>query len=332
MKKSTKSEASNRHKLFQCRSSSVRGFSLVELLVATIVASSVIGVASTIVFSNRNLYLKDSSRTQVNQNIRAAIDLVGFDVRQAGERLPDDFPAVVLNEAGNPAGSDTLVVYRSISDIVLNVCNDVNSGSTSDVDVAIVPSDPANLRCLPDAVKLSEIGVWETLRNDNGGMIDAYIYDPINRVGEFFSYDSADTGNFTISRSGGGWTNDYPVVNAPRLYLMEERQFFLSSLNPDPAMCSEAGEFLTLVINGDCTNQRFGLTNDMDDFQVQVCLQSGGACVESLTFSEAANSVTGWTDISSIDVSVTSSKDFAAGRDTSRTVESRFFPRNVLSF
>ncbi|MEL7085810.1 MAG: hypothetical protein AAGM36_15075 [Cyanobacteria bacterium J06597_1] len=320
------------------KSQNSKGFSLVELLAASLVGASVIGVASSLIFFNRNLYLKDSSRTQVNQNLRASIDLIGFDVRQAGERLPADFPAVVLNEGGNPVGPDNLVIYRALVDIVLNVCDTVNSGSSSDISLAVIPEDPLNSRCLPDSVKDAEIATWENYRTSNGGIVNAYIYDPVTQLGEFFDYDNEVTSNtnYSLSRDGGSWTNDYPIANNPRVYLMEERTFLLTNLSPNPPNCftDTAGspDVLTLVINGDCTNQRFGLTDNIDDFQAQVCFQSGANCVDSLTFATAANAATGWTDISSVDISVTGSTNFAAGRATSRTVESRFFPRNVLSF
>lgn len=315
-----------------------KGFSLVELLAASLVGASVIGVAGSLIFFNRNLYLKDSSRTQVNQNLRASVDLIGFDARQAGERLPADFPAVILNQAGNPAGPDNLIINRALVDVVLNVCDDVNSGSSSSISLAVVPEDLLNTRCLPDSVKDAEIATWENYRTSNGNVVNAYIYDPVTQVGEFFDYDGVTTSSteYSLSRDGGSWTNSYPVVNNPRVYLLEQRTFFLTNLSPNPPDCfaDTAGtpDVLTLVINGDCTNQRFGLTDNIDDFQAQVCFQSGANCVDSLTFATSANAATGWTDISSIDVSVTGSTNFAAGRETSRTVESRFFPRNVLSF
>lgn len=329
-------ERSNSHRLIG-RYLASGGFSLVELLVSSIIATSVLGLASSIVFSNRNLYLKDASRTQVNQNIRGTLDIIGSDIRQAGERLPDDFPAVVVDNGtlADPNSPDTLFVYRSLSDVVLSICADISSSNSNPVSIAVVPSIPTtSAECLPDPLKDAQITEWDTFLSENPNIVNAYIYDQTNTVGEFFLLDSIDAGNYQIIRAGGSgnWTRNYSAGNDVRVYLLEERQFFLSNLDPDPANCLNPGEFLTLVINNDCANQRFGLSGDMEDFQVQVCQQTTALCNPSLSFADSAAEVTGWSDISSVDVSVTSSIDFAAGRATQRTVDSRFFPRNVLSF
>ncbi len=72
-----------------------RGYSLVEILIALGIGVLILGLLLTITLANRRLYVLDQSRTASNQNLRAALDLVVTDIRQAGERLPADFPAVV---------------------------------------------------------------------------------------------------------------------------------------------------------------------------------------------------------------------------------------------
>ena len=311
------------------------GFSLPELLVSLLISGSVIGVAFTIAFFNRNIFLRDTSRTDVNQNLRAGIDLVGTDIRQAGERLPEDFPAVILNPNGDDGGPDRLIVYSALDDVVLNVCLDVIAGGNADVGISDPDQDPLNIldpRCLATNVVGDAIAAWRDIRVENGGVIDAYIYDPVTFEGEFFQFDAEDTVNHTISRSGGGWDNSYPAANQPRLYLLQQREFFLGSFDAPPGDCETEGTVLTMVINDDCDNRRFGLTNDIDDFQVQICRQLTDTCDDSFERDLAAGRDVGWSDISSVSITISGSASFGANRNIERTVSSQFLPRNILSF
>ena len=81
----------------------------------------------TIALSTRGMFETDQHRTTVNQNLRAGIDLLGIDVRQAGERLTFDAPAVQIVD-GSGGASDTLVLRRNMLDYVLPVCKDILGG------------------------------------------------------------------------------------------------------------------------------------------------------------------------------------------------------------
>ena len=308
------------------------GFSLTELLVALLIGSGVTSTAATIVFFNRNLYLKDSSRTQVNQNLRSSLDLTGNDIRQAGERLADDFPAIVLNPGGDTAGvPDQLITYRGLNDFAQLVCLDVTAGTGSDVAVADTSLDPTTGDvCAVDSDIDTGLLDWQAFRD--GGTVDAYIYDPVTNLGEFFEYDGEDTANYTISRASGTWTNSYPKNNLPRLYILEKKEFFLSSM--DAADCTATGDILTMVVNDDCANGRIALTNTIEDFQISICMQGGLGCVNTMDRTTSANAAanSGWADISSVQVTLTGSSNYAADQEIQKVLSSNFFPRNVLSY
>src|SRR5262245_33903747 len=101
-------------------------------MVALLVASTIAGATLTIALSSRGLFETDQHRTTVNQNLRAGMDLVGVDVRQSGERMPFDFPAVEIVNGASGA-PDTLNLRRNLLDYVLPVCKDINSTSSGDV-------------------------------------------------------------------------------------------------------------------------------------------------------------------------------------------------------
>src|SRR5690606_6020349 len=68
-----------------------KGFTLVELLVTSFLGLIMLALTLSATTSNRRLYKYDLVRTRINQNMRSALDIMGIDVRQAGENLFSTF-------------------------------------------------------------------------------------------------------------------------------------------------------------------------------------------------------------------------------------------------
>ncbi len=67
------------------------GYSLVEVLLALTIALVVMAGALTLAFSSRSLYQTEQVRTRLSANLQAGRELLVTDVRQAGERLSENF-------------------------------------------------------------------------------------------------------------------------------------------------------------------------------------------------------------------------------------------------
>lgn len=107
------------------------GFSLVELLVSVTIGAVVTAGVMTLALSARQVFEQDQRRSTVNQNLRSGMGLLGINVRQAGERMPGDAPAVeVVN--GTSGAADGLILRRNLLDYVLPLCKDINSGTSAD--------------------------------------------------------------------------------------------------------------------------------------------------------------------------------------------------------
>ena len=119
-----------------------KGFTLLELLIASVVSSIVLGLALTLIVDQRKLFVKDQGRTQANQNLRAAIDLVGTDIKQAGERLIGT-PFAVVQVIDGGASSDRLVLQRRVISEVLPVCQTITAGTQNQIIVSTNPSSSA---------------------------------------------------------------------------------------------------------------------------------------------------------------------------------------------
>ncbi len=291
-------------RLIRSFASSDRGFTLLELLVTTVLGLLLVVLILGTITANRRLYKEDIVRTKVNQNLRGAMDIIGADIRLAGENLGPTFPAIQLVN-GAAGGPDTLVLRRNLVPEVLQVCVALSAGSTAALRFAI-PGTTAG--CIYSG-ETTAYNSWRSYRLANQNSVDSFVWNVSAKVGEFFRYTGeTDSGTgYSITRSGA-WSNAYPVAAAA--YLLEEWRFAVS------------GDVLQLVRNQDDENT-VNLAFEVQDFQVRVLMQDG-------TIKTSFTTNDSWTTISSLEV-VLSSSDTFQREDLTRTLTSRFFPRNILS-
>jgi len=299
----------------RCSRVSDRGFSLVELLVAFAVSGIVLAAAMTLAIENRALVTRDQGRAEVNESLRVSLDMMGTDVREAGERLPSDFPAfeVLDGPSGTP---DTLIVRRNLLDEVLPLCGTITGGlSTNEIPVADYGTSPtAGCSPLPDADGdgwADNIGAWRRYRTAHGGALWAFLYDPVVRRGEWFHYDGeGGSSNERLHRANTDvWSRTYSAANQCRVYLIEERRYYVS------------GQTLELELDHEDTPRN--VTAGLSDFQVRVVLQDG-------TILDGMDASVDWSSVQAVELQLTGSvamKD----RAVVRTLSAEFLPRNVLS-
>ena len=287
-------------------------------MLVALAATGVIAAATlTIALSSRGMFETDQHRTTINQNLRAGMDLVGIDVRQAGERLPWDAPGVQIVN-GSSGAPDELILRRNLLDYVLPVCKDIGAGTAADsIFVArkkVTAKVPPGCYPVPDDNGdgwPDNLEQWRDYRIANGGVIQAYIHNPITDEGEFFVYDAEDASTFHLHKdNSAAWTYDYPVNQNPRVYILEAKRFRLD------------GDILQSVVNDDTSNA-LNLVNHIGGFQVRAFLKDG-------TVQDSLGSGQYWTDLKSIEVTLQGSSELQL-REMERTVATHFFPRNILS-
>lgn len=231
-------------KLKQFIHDSNKGFTLIELLVTLVIASIVLGLSLSLIVQQRKLFVEDKARTQVNQNLRVVADLVGTDIKQAGERLVGNtqLPVVKVIDggAGVPKPPDQLILQRKVIDQILPVCQTITAGDSttqSTIDVAVKGATgdctfsdgntdtwPDNLeqwrnsRCSEDdnnvcnrtANVADDACVEQSESAIDRECLWAYIYDPLNNRGEFFLYAYEDPRDNTNTVD-----NRYRIHRAP---------------------------------------------------------------------------------------------------------------------
>jgi hypothetical protein len=240
------------------------------------------------------------------------MDLVGVNVREAGENLAQTFPAVEIIDGASGA-PDELVLRRNLLDEVLKLCQPLASGSgTAEVYFAYTGTEPG---CAFDDQQ-HNFDIWQQYRTNNSGVVKAFIYDPTTQSGEFFDYsDEQSTGSTRyIVRSWGTWSSDY-TVGQTGVYIIEEWRFKLGTdwnSNTVFQVVADAEDWNPL-------NIAYGIT----DFQAVAHLEDGS------TQTSFANT-NDWTRLTSIEVSMTGQDD-SIGETITKSYTARFFPRNILS-
>lgn len=276
--------------------------STMGLLVTSLILSSSLAV--------RNVLGRDVARTRLNQNLRGSLDIMGVDIREAGEQLSAQFPAVEIEDGSN-GSSDVLTVRRNLRAEVLPLCQQITQNSTVQ-EIVFASSSSADAGCVPSGQD-HNYNVWKNYRVSGGGKVDAFVYDSTTKTGEFFEYAGESRTNqlYKLQRTGATpWTHTYPTTSSA-IYLLEEWRY------------SRDGELLRVIQNrhdAEALDVAFGVT----DFQVTAEMQDG-------TSSSFFTSSDSWTQLKAVGVRIVGS-DHYAGRTITRTVRGEYCPRNVLSF
>ncbi len=296
------------------RKSSNSGFTLLELTVAIAVTTTILGIALSITLAARRVVTTDERRVRINQTLRSSMDLLGIDLRGAGERLPEDFPAIeVVN--GEDGAPDTLILRRNMLDEVLPLCGELVEGTTDEeVQVADDGADPPpGCEPLPDEDGdgwPDNIGIWRDYRDANGGAVPVYVYNPVGDYGEWFSLDGdGETNSWLHKGNDDPWLQTYEVDQQGRIYMLEQRTYRLND------------GLLQFTLNTD-TATPVNVSANLLDFQVRVIVD--GAAQDELQPEQ------NWADLEALEIALTVRNE-AGGEPMTRSLTTRFFPRNILS-
>ena len=286
-----------------------RGFTLLELLVATSLTSIIMAMVIGAMMINRQAYYEDVVRTKINSNIRSSLDIISMNVRQAGENLQDSFPAILL-EDGVTATSDRLTLRRNLLPEVMTLCLNATAGFTNLTISSLSLSDP---ECITTNVQNS-YDAFQQMRTSEGGSTRIYIYDQISKQGEFLDYvgEFVSGGVHVITTSPV--TIDYDAMTTS-LYMIEEYQFELSATD----------NTLELYEDGDTSTPR-SVAFEISGLSVEIEMQDGSV----VTVLDSSSSYT-WKDIRQVLLTL-DGEDTYRKRTITSSLTSGYFPRNVLSY
>lgn len=95
------------------------GFTLVELLIASVLASLITFIAMDAYLTQNEQLIVQEQVSDMQQRGRAALDEIAYNLRQCGFNTPDSVAACVIGD--NPNGPDTLTINHHGDDIIYYV-------------------------------------------------------------------------------------------------------------------------------------------------------------------------------------------------------------------
>ena len=273
-------------------------------MVSMVLGLLLVAMAVGSIQATRNLYETDITRIEIAHRLRAGMNLMGVQIRQAGELLSNSFPAIELENGAN-GDPDLLIIRKNLLDHAPGLCVDGASG-----DNFVQISLPGKAGCSFNDTEAA-YNAWRDFRIQAGGEVSAYIWDFVGDTGEQFTYSSEDdissTGTRTINASSAGWSRDYPA-NSSHLYFVEEWRFSLVDSN------------LQVQINDDPPNS---IISGVDDLQVELVMNDG-------TVVNELGPMDDWTELSFIRVILEGTAELSQ-KSVSRSITNTFFPRNLIS-
>ncbi len=297
------------------------GVTLIELLIAMAVVGLLLAIAFPIVTSSRQVYVLDTSRTSVLQNLRNTMDLIGAEVRQAGQNVSSasSVPAIVLSTT---AGNSTLEVLRAVSANTLTICAPLSAGATSiTIGLKVPPALPTGAfnGCQFPGGQADGLNDWKDYMTRNNGIATLYIFNRANATGDFVRLSAiqnvvgATNATLTIS---SGLTQSYTLIQQPIIYLVESRAFSLNTTT----------NTLEMVRDHSSTVEK--VAPDITNMSVRACtaIDTSRNCT-SWVNNFTVTPIVSWKSVRSIEIILKSSAK--AGNSTlARELKSNFLPRN----
>jgi hypothetical protein len=207
---------------------SAAGFTIVELLIAVLLAGLVTSASMALYMTQHKQMLVQEEVSDMQANVRAATMELADKIRMAGYNVPDGMPAIV---AGNTNPDSITLVYDS--DVVTN-CR-IESPMA-------LPS--ADLRC--DGHDLSAL-------HDNDWL---YIYDPTARTGEFFLATQIQYAPPLIRHSSMAFSRAYPTGS--KIMKLSTYKFYINRADTThPALMIKLDNLAPQVYADNITNLNF---------------------------------------------------------------------------
>jgi type II secretory pathway pseudopilin PulG len=129
-----------------------KGFTLIELIVGLLITVIVGGLAMNAFVNANSTFSKDKKNIESNQNLSTILEIIGNDIKQAGENINDNnFPTIEFKEVsstdvGLKSGSSKVIIRRALSE-PLTLCQTIaaNVDPTTTLSLVVADNTPATV-------------------------------------------------------------------------------------------------------------------------------------------------------------------------------------------
>ncbi|WP_019011855.1 hypothetical protein [Deinococcus aquatilis] len=263
-----------------------------------------------------------------NRTTRSTLDIVNSDIRQAGERLSSDFPAIQITQ--DLSGNSVLTLRRGLLDSPLPVCAPLPNvlGAYVNANNPAATTFVGGISNLPTACTTGTQDLSQWTAQIAAGVVSGYVFDTADGRGNHVVLSGTSTTGTPLKTQlvqFSGLTSSFNPVKANataterdiRLYLIEERQYLV------------VGGKLMLGVNGK-TSQ--AATPRVVSFKAVPYLQGTTPTIAALPFPgvNASGKPKSWKDLAYLDLSITVTE--GSGKNAvQRTISQRLTPRNTSS-
>lgn len=282
----------------------VRGYSLIELLVAFLITSIILAAIGGFLPNLKRHSKKVVTESHLNANLGSVFNYLSLDFRLAGENLPKHFPAVILSES-----PELLILRRSLSPYALSLCQTIPQNSI--VEALVVADDNSELPGCSVSGNLTAFTSWrEYVQTNLSFPFKVFVFNILTKNGFFTSISEFVHENdklklrFNNPRMFSQEITDLITT----IYLIEELQFYRDN------------DTLKLLVANKDVEYTLAFNINRVDFKIQ----------HNDTELDEFDTTKDWTQIDSITTTVEAS-DALFNRIRSEEYTFKFFPRNILS-
>lgn len=176
------------------------GITLIELLVASVIALICTGAALELYISQQKNWLTQENITDMQQNGRSAMDEIVYHARQAGYQLPPGLEAILASNSD----PDT-VTFVYLRDPICKCALVSTMSGTSD-----------ELRLPTDSIGCYDANMW------------AYIYNPATEDGEYFLISGVEPASGVLQHASTPFSQIYPAGS--EVYLIDMATFYVDNV------------------------------------------------------------------------------------------------------
>jgi hypothetical protein len=175
------------------------GVTLIELLIASVIALISTGAALELYISQQKGWLSQENISDMQQNGRAGIDEIVYHARQAGYHIPPGLEAIYAADA-NPDTITFVYLKEPMCDGRLT---------------SAMPKPSSELKLVPDSLDCFVSDTW------------AYIYDPASDYGEFFEITHVQDAAGHLQHNTMDLSIAYPAGSV--IFMIEVATFYIDN-------------------------------------------------------------------------------------------------------
>jgi prepilin-type N-terminal cleavage/methylation domain-containing protein len=327
------------------QTSSNKGFTLAELLVGMVISTITLGLAFAAFESASKSYSNDKVRVDTGQSLTAVLDLIGTDIKQAGEQIGNSsFPTVKI-VSGNQitlrkALTDALPLCQPVltTNALLTTATTTANILISDGSIptataagcsAAVPSASPPASALPPSVP-----DWQTERNGGTGRValvktngQTHVLDYTTEVQDG-GYTTNKKYSLTLRNNNTAAESTATVANyatGDSVYLIEERTYRYDAANRELKLRVNGGSEQTLI-------------SGLESFSISANVTQTNNTVASEITDLPTTTNANWKKIVGVNVSIEVQKPSSCTASTIQgcadedfKTSGTFYPRNVMS-